>query len=183
VELFEAAREREAGAFFAALERVRPVPAERTTAVVELTAAASFSRSFITERLVFCASRRSAVNILVRSRYPLFAPLPASLPSDWSALLASSSAFSKRLTARSTSLRVDADGAAAEDARLEVDRVPAEDARLAVDRVPAEDARLAVGRVPAEDARLDEPAAPTEARVDERAVDFFAGGIGFSLVW
>jgi hypothetical protein len=71
-----------------------------------VTDEASFSRSFTTDRLVFFASLRSVFSAAATSLYAVRALLPRSLRIVCNAEVASSSAFSKRAIAFSTSLRV-----------------------------------------------------------------------------
>lgn len=98
---------------FAVPERFAAVPDERERVLRDAVpvaavrdAAASFSRSLSSLLLVFLASACSAFNALVTSPYAFFAPLPVSLASACKAVLAWSSAFSKRLVACSTCRRV-----------------------------------------------------------------------------
>jgi hypothetical protein len=100
---FDAARDVLRAGAFAPAVRFDAVEREGRAGV---TAAASFSRSASSALFVFVASRRIALSARSISRYARLAPVPASAPSAWSALLASSSAFSKRAMAFSTSLRV-----------------------------------------------------------------------------
>jgi hypothetical protein len=95
-------------AVFAELELARDVERLADRAGVWLVAAIdvrSFSRSLITVRLVLAASRRSVLSAAATSLYAVFALLPRSSRIVVSALVASSSALSKRATACSTSRR------------------------------------------------------------------------------
>jgi hypothetical protein len=71
-----------------------------------VTDAAAFSRFLIRPWFVLRASLRSVRSAAATSLYAVRALLPRSLRIVWSAEVASSSAFSKRLVACSTSLRV-----------------------------------------------------------------------------
>jgi hypothetical protein len=73
---------------------------------VGVTAARSWSKSLSTVLFVFEASRRRARSDFSSSRYAALLPLPTSEPIACSAVLASSRAFSIRLVAASTCLRV-----------------------------------------------------------------------------
>src|SRR5262249_25670321 len=70
------------------------------------TAAASFSRALSSDLFAFCASRLSVLSAAAVSLYAVRVLLPRSSTIVVNALLASSSAFSKRAVACSTSRRV-----------------------------------------------------------------------------
>jgi hypothetical protein len=82
---------------------------ERLDVLDGVTAARALSNSFSAALFAFCASRRTAVSALERSRYAPCAWRTEFLPSAWTASLVSPSSFSMRCCARSSSRRVGPD--------------------------------------------------------------------------